>query len=259
MSEGGIIGFDTGELPEGPSLPGTVTVDSTVNKVYDRMEEELLSASREAMLDHGCFHLAVSGDLQLTPFWRQLMYDPDARGLPWASTHLWFTEEWGLPEGDPRRTFTRLNDTIITHSGVPIEQVHAMPVAQSGGAFLYIKEIAEITGGGFMDRPGFDAVIVAAGPGGSVAGWQPGELIDPDDGGLVVRHQGGPSGDNDGLSLALAGMANASNLFVLVIGELAGASLRDVERSDDCPVSALRQGSGDVYWFFDAEAAAATE
>lgn len=257
MNDDGIIGFDTDELPEGPRLRGTVTVDASVDRVFDHMESALLVASREAMMERGCFHLAVSGDLQLQPFWRQLMYDPDARGLPWASTHLWFTEDWGLPDGDPRRTFTRLHDTIIAHSGLPLEQVHTMPVAQSGGAFTYIKEITEVTGGGLIEHPGFDAVIVAAGPGGSVGGWQPGGLIDPDQGGLIVRHQGGPSGDDDGLSLALAGMSHAANLLVMVVGELAGASLRTTAWDDACPVSALHQGHGEVQWFLDAEAAAA--
>jgi 6-phosphogluconolactonase/glucosamine-6-phosphate isomerase/deaminase len=257
MDDQGIIGFDTGDLPEGPNLPGRVIVEASIDKVFDQMESFLLEASREAMLAHGAFHLAVSGDMQLQPFWRQLMYDPDARGLPWHATHLWFTEDWSLPVGDPRRTLTRLQDTIIEHSGVLPEHVHPMPVKTSGGAFSYAREISDWTGGGILRTPGFDAVVVAAGPGGGVAGWQPAELIDPDDGGLVMQHRGGPDGDDDGLSLSLTGLSNATHLLVMVIGELAGSSLRDVERTELCPVSILRQGSGDIRWFFDAQAAAA--
>ncbi len=119
---------DPSPTPPKPKLPGSVVVRPTPDDVLDAAAADFLIQAQNCVRTFGDFHLAVSmtGTEALL---RRLMYDPALRELPWKRTHLWMVDEWDVPADDPRRLFPLLKELVVEPSDIPLDQVHAMPVA----------------------------------------------------------------------------------------------------------------------------------
>ena len=101
---------------ENLGLPdGNIVAIEDNDELIDAVMQELLSQGLQCVADYGTFHLVLSSNSELDMVYARMMYDPDLRAMPWKDTHVWLLHH----EGDEV-----VNETIISHSGIPEEQVH---------------------------------------------------------------------------------------------------------------------------------------
>src|SRR5262245_48936760 len=89
--------------------------------------------------------------------------------VPWASVHVFFTDEYWLPDGDARRTAHIARESLLAPRGVPAVSVHAISVDGHGPA------AAAAAYGELLTREvPVDVAVVELGGGGEIAAVTPG-------------------------------------------------------------------------------------
>ena len=123
---------------------------------------------RSAVADHGRFVMAVSGGRTPWIMLRELSKEK----LPWERIHVVQVDERVAPPGDKDRNLTHLRESLLDHSPISPEQIHAMPVDSPDlekAAVEYASLLAEIAG----SPPTLDLVHLGLGPDGHTASLVP--------------------------------------------------------------------------------------
>src|ERR1700730_528375 len=87
----------------------------------------LAPEAREAMAARGRFVIAVSGGK--TP-WAMLRALAEEQ-VPWSGMEIVQVDERVAPAGHPDRNLTHLQESLLAHSPLLPERIHAMPVERS--------------------------------------------------------------------------------------------------------------------------------
>jgi 6-phosphogluconolactonase len=125
-----------------------------------------------AVAARGLFVMAVSGGR--TP-WIMLRALGNEE-VPWEGIHMVQVDERVAPETHPDRNLTHLRASLLDHSPIRPEQIHAMPVESpdlEGAARQYASQLGEIAG----SPPMLDLVHLGLGPDGHTASLVPGEPV----------------------------------------------------------------------------------
>lgn len=125
-----------------------------------------------AVAARGQFVMAVSGGH--TP-WIMLRALADEE-LPWERVHVVQVDERVAPAGHPDRNLTHLRESLLAHSPIRPEQIHAMPVESSDletAARKYALTLNELAG----SPPTLDLVHLGLGPDGHTASLVPGDPV----------------------------------------------------------------------------------
>src|SRR5262245_42078549 len=136
--------YDLQALPAGPPLPGEVVVAETPDRLVDLLAAEIVVQAKAAVRRFGDFELALSGGKTPLLLYERLMYDADFRQLPWQRTHLWLVDERCVPPDNERSNFRMINEIIVQHSGIPKEQVHAIPAMSETADDEYEAQLREV-------------------------------------------------------------------------------------------------------------------
>src|SRR6266513_3163351 len=84
----------------------------------------IAAEARDAVEARGRFVVAVSGGH--TP-WLMLRALAGEK-VPWEELHIVQVDERVAPAGHADRNLTHLRESLLNHSAIPPEQIHAMPV-----------------------------------------------------------------------------------------------------------------------------------
>ena len=125
-----------------------------------------------AVAARGRFVMAVSGGH--TP-WIMLRALADEE-LPWEHVQVVQVDERVAPAGHPDRNLTHLRESLLNHSPIRPEQIHAMPVESpdlEAAARQYALTLREIAG----SPPTLDLVHLGLGPDGHTASLVPGDPV----------------------------------------------------------------------------------
>lgn len=128
--------------------------------------------AREAVEARGRFVMAVSGGR--TPW--IMMRALASEELPWGKVHVVQVDERVAPEGDADRNLTHLRESLLDHTPIRPEQIHAMPVESPDletAARQYASTLSEIAG----SPPRLDLVHLGLGPDGHTASLIPGDPV----------------------------------------------------------------------------------
>src|SRR6185295_4726192 len=101
--------------------------------------------ARAAVATRGRFVMALSGGH--TP-WTMLRALADEE-MPWPGVHVVQVDERVAPAGDPDRNLTHLRESLLAHSPLRPEQIHAMPVEATdleAASRRYARTLQEIAG-----------------------------------------------------------------------------------------------------------------
>jgi 6-phosphogluconolactonase len=132
----------------------------------------IAAEARTAVADRGRFVMAVSGGR--TP-WIMLRTLAEV-DLPWKSIHVVQVDERVAPPGDKDRNLTHLRESLLDHSSIPQENIHAMPVESPDlqtAAREYALLLAKIAG----SPATLDLVHLGLGPDGHTASLVPGDPV----------------------------------------------------------------------------------
>src|ERR1700686_4269737 len=124
----------------------------------------IAAEARAAVADRGRFVMAVSGGR--TP-WIMLRALSDEE-MPWERVHVVQVDERVAPAGHADRNLTHLQESLLKHTPIRPEQVHAMPVESTDlekAAKQYASTLEEIAGA----PPILDLIHLGLGPDGHTA------------------------------------------------------------------------------------------
>jgi len=128
--------------------------------------------ARAAAAERGRFLMAVSGGR--TPW--IMMRALAGEKLPWPQVHIFQVDERIAPGGDADRNLTHLRQSLLGHSPITPEQIHAMPVESSDlekAAKEYAGLLSEFAG----SPPELDLIHLGLGPDGHTASLIPGDSV----------------------------------------------------------------------------------
>ena len=128
--------------------------------------------ARAGVAARGHFVMAVSGGH--SPW---IMLSALAKEeLPWEHVHVMQVDERVAPAGHADRNLTHLRETLLDHSPIRAEQIHAMPVESPNLEFAaeqYAATLREFAG----SPPTLDLVHLGLGPDGHTASLVPGDPV----------------------------------------------------------------------------------
>jgi 6-phosphogluconolactonase len=128
--------------------------------------------ARESVETRGRFVMAVSGGR--TP-WIMLRALAGEK-VPWERIQVVQVDERVAPEGDKDRNLTHLRESLLDHTPLRPQQIHAMPVESPDletAARQYASTLSEVAG----SPPTLDLVHLGLGPDGHTASLIPGDPV----------------------------------------------------------------------------------
>jgi 6-phosphogluconolactonase len=128
--------------------------------------------ARAAVTARGRFVMAVSGGRTPWIMLRALA----AEQVSWESIHVVQVDERVAPDGDADRNLTHLQESLLDHTPIRPEQIHAMPVESPDlekAARQYSSTLNEVAG----SPATLDLVHLGLGPDGHTASLVPGDPV----------------------------------------------------------------------------------
>ncbi len=242
----------------GPSLPGQVIASETVEQLIDILAAELVAAAVICVRQFGDFHLALSGGNTPQPLYERLMYDPNCRHLPWAHTHLWLVDERCVPLDDERSNFKMIDETIVTHSGIPTEQVHPIAAMSETADTDYESQLREAL---LRREPGedrLDFVLLGMGLDGHTASLFPQQEVLHERVHIVRRVEAEQADPPWRVTMTFPLINAARMVTVLVTGSAKAPMIQRLvsghETVDELPIKGVLPVQGELKWYLDAEA-----
>jgi 6-phosphogluconolactonase len=186
---------------------------------------------------------------------RAVMVALAARGeVPWPRVEVYFTDEWWLPDGDPRRTLHVARESLLSLRGVASDQVHPIAVGASepeSAAAAYRALLAR--------QPRLDVVAAELGAAGELAAVAPGSEATRSVETVVAV---GPEAHSEPrlarVALTLAAFRAARHVVLTATGSTRAAALASALREPIDPVRRPAQAvlpSPTATWFVDRAAA----
>ncbi len=244
--------------PPTPDLPGTVVLRRDADSAMTALATDLLMQAKACARQFGSFHLALSGGSTPMPMYRRLMYDPLFRDLPWRQTHVWMVDERRVPHTDKRSNFGEIGELLRHHSGIPAEQLHAMPIEDDGDV-RYEQEIRSVLQWRERGHDRLDFVVLGMGDDLHTASLFPDSpaLEAPED--RLIALNDGPAVTPPPRITMTYRLLNASrSLAVLVTGAKKRAALERLVAGGlsrrEAPILGIEPVGGELRWYIDHDA-----
>ncbi len=181
--------------------------------------------------------------------------------VPWSHTDVFWGDERHVPPAHPDSNFRMADEALLRQVPLDPGRVHRVRgewPEPAEAAARYEEEIRAACGLGAGEAPVFDLVLLGMGPDGHVASLFPGSPALGEPARLVVApwvpHLGAHR-----ITMTWRALLSARAIAVLVAGASKAAVLREaIEGPADAarlPAHALRDATGAVTWFADADAA----
>jgi 6-phosphogluconolactonase len=199
---------------------------ANADAVAKRAAALIAAEARQVSAARGHFNFALSGGHTPWIMLRALAGEE----VPWDKMQIFQVDERIAPAGDPDRNLTHLQESLLEHVRLRIDQIHAMPVElpeMPGAARQYEQTLRQFCG----DPPVLDLAHLGLGPDGHTASLVPGdpvlEVTDRDvalTGNYMGRHR---------MTLTYPMLNRSRKVLWLVTGSDKAAALRKLRDGDD--------------------------
>jgi len=226
-----------------------------------RAAELMCWLCQEAVEARGVAHIAISGAPLLRGLLRQLALPRWQECIPWAHTHIWWTDERCVPPDHPESNYGMAYTLLLQH--LPVVISHRIRGEESPweAAQLYEQELAEIfdlTEGGW---PRFDLILLGMGEDGHTAGLYPNTPA-PAMRERLTTVGLAPTPPHTRITLTLPVLNHAAHVIFLVAGASQGPALFDIFFQDGgeppLPAAMVQPYHGKLLWLLDREAQVAS-
>ena len=149
-----------------------IEVLADADAVAQRAAVLIAEAARADVVARGRFVMAVSGGR--TPW--QMLRAFASEDVPWEAVHIVQVDERVAPAGDPDRNLTHLQASLLEHSPLRPQQIHALPVESADlemAAASYANTLRELAG----TPPVLDLLHLGLGSDGHTASLVPGDAV----------------------------------------------------------------------------------
>jgi len=150
----------------------TIEVFADDESTAQAAAKAIADEARASVAARGQFVMAVSGGRTPWIMLRALANE----SVPWEKLHIVQVDERVAPPGDPDRNLTHLRESLLEHSPIRAEQIHAMPVESSNleaAAADYAATLRQLAG----SPPVLDLIHLGLGPDGHTASLVPGDPV----------------------------------------------------------------------------------
>ena len=106
-------------------MPPTLVIRDTPEELFEAAAERFATALRQAVAEHGSFHVALAGGSTPAGLYRRLAA-ADYADLPWGDCHVYFSDERRVPPEDADSNYRMARETLLDHVPIPSAQVHRM-------------------------------------------------------------------------------------------------------------------------------------
>jgi 6-phosphogluconolactonase len=195
---------------------------------------------------------------------RELAAIPARDAIDWDELDVWWGDERFLPSGHPDRNETQAREALLDSVDLDQSRVHAMGASDGPGgddldraAERYAAELADAARPeDHGPVPRFDVLLLGVGPDGHVASLFP-ETPALYDERLVVPVRGAPKPPPSRLSLSLAAINAAREVWLITAGEEKAGAVRNAlsgAGSTQVPAAGAA-GRSRTLWLLDRAAA----
>lgn len=216
----------------------------------------IADAIEGAVRDRGACFLALAGGETPRGCYERLSREPYRTEIPWASVHVYWSDERRVPLSDPASNYAMARTSLLEHVPIPREQVFPMPVWEPDGnraaaAYARVLERVPRTDPGW---PRFDLILLGLGEDGHTASLFPGA------GALsetraTVRAVQGSKPPAERLTVTLPVINAARLVLFLVHGAEKRSALQATRRRDPrLPAGLVQPHDGDLRFIVDREA-----
>lgn len=241
---------------------------------------DLLARLAGAVMDRGEASAVLTGGgtgTGILSALADLLEAGDVPGPDWSRVHLWWGDERFLPTGHPERNEVQAHEALLDRLqsswGLPAENIHPMPVADSTAGAAGLEEAAEAyaaelasraqTRGGLDARlPVFDVVMLGVGPDAHVASLfaeLPGPQVTE---ATVIAVSDSPKPPPRRLSLTVEALNTARHLWFVVAGADKAEAVAAVRQARDSkttdaarwPASVVSGRLTSTWWLDEAAA-----
>jgi len=224
-----------------------------LDAVSRRAAERWSELSRQAIADHGGFHVALSGGSTPKRLYQLLATTPFSEQNDWAHTHVYFGDERSVPHHHPESNFRMAREALLDHVDIPAEQIHPIPSNPETihqGAEAYATLLADQLPGGC-----FDLLLLGMGPDGHTASLFPETTILNDDQHLATAVYVDKF-KSWRISITLPLINRAQHTLLLVCGANKVEALRHAT-ADATPLLPIQrlEPAGKLEWYLDEAAA----
>ena len=149
-----------------------ITILADADSVAREAARIIAAEARKAITERDRFIAAFSGGRSPVHLLRYLA----GENVPWKMVQVLQADERVMPEGDPDRNLTQLRESLLEHTLLPSEQLHAMPVEASdlkAAAAQYAATLRQLAGA----PPVLDLVHLGLGTDGHTASLVPGDPV----------------------------------------------------------------------------------
>jgi len=221
--------------------------------------DEIAASIIEAIDDHGCCSMVLSGGSTPSSVYRLLSRVPYTQDIPWDNVHLFIGDDkWATTE-DVRSNSLMISETLLSHHKSPTQNIHFINTGLANSeeaARAYTKDIKTFFNIKNDEVPSFDVVLLGVGADGHIASAFPDSTVLHDHQSIAcaVEHEG-----IKGITLTPHVLFNGKRILILVKGkdkaEIVNEILRGRHSAMEMPAMLYQEAAERVTWFLSSDAA----
>ncbi|NWH05192.1 6-phosphogluconolactonase [Desulfobacter latus] len=239
-----------------------VNVYSNRDKLSSALAAYVARRAANAAARRGRFCVALSGGSLMDIIGPPLATMPLSAAIDWAAWHIFWADERWVPKDSPDSNYHHADRQLLTHVGIPVEQIHAVDdsfdPAQTAGRYEDVmRHVLEPEPGQW---PRLDLILLGIGTDGHTASLFPDHPALRETQRWVVAVMDAPKPPPIRITMTLPVINNAHSVLFVAAGDQKAQILSRVFKPNGkkprLPSQLVNPSGGELGWFLDRAAAA---